>query len=60
MFATSFGLSNKFKTSFKTFWDLPADWTVTEAELGVPSFGSTFRSDLSTLPDVHTVVLVEE
>jgi acetone carboxylase alpha subunit len=53
MFATSFGLSVKFK-------DLPADWELPESELGVPSFGSTYRMDLSKLPDVRTVTLVEE
>ena len=60
MFATSFGLSTKFKDEFKSFWDLPADWELPESELGVPSFGSTYRMDLSKLPDVRTVVLVEE
>ena len=60
MFATSFGLSVKFKDEFKAFWDLPADWELPESELGVPSFGSTYRMDLSKLPDVRTVTLVEE
>ncbi len=60
MFATSFGLSVKFKNEFKAFWDLPADWELPESELGVPSFGSTYRMDLSKLPDVRTVTLVEE
>jgi acetone carboxylase alpha subunit len=60
MFATSFGLSVKFKDEFKSFWDLPADWELPESELGVPSFGSTYRMDLSKLPDVRTVTLVEE
>ena len=60
MFATSFDLSAKFKDEFKAFWDLPADWELPESELGVPSFGSKYRMDLSKLPDVRTVVLVEE
>ena len=60
MFATSFGLSLKFKNEFKAFWDLPADWELPESELGVPSFGSKYRMDLSKLPDVRTVTLVEE
>lgn len=60
MYATSFGLSEKFLNEFKTFWDLPEDWQLTEDELEVPSFGSRFRMDLSKLPDVKTVVLVEE
>ena len=60
MFATSFGLSRKFLDGFKQFWTLPDDWTLTEDELGVPSYGSTYRMDLSLLPDVKTVVLVDE
>ncbi len=60
MFATSFGLSQKFKDEFKAFWSLPPDWDLPESELGVPSFGSTCRMDLSKLPDVRTVTLVEE
>jgi acetone carboxylase alpha subunit len=60
MFATSFGLSEKFLDKFRTFWDLPADWNMTEAELDVPSYGSQYRMDLSLLPDVTTVVQVEE
>ena len=60
MFATSFGLSAKFKDEFKSFWDLPPDWELPESELGVPSFGSTYRMDLAKMPDVRTVTLVEE
>ncbi len=60
MFATSFDLSAKFKNEFKAFWNLPADWELPESELGVPSFGSEYRVDLSRLPDVRTVTLVEE
>ncbi|AOF81856.1 hydantoinase B/oxoprolinase family protein [Methyloversatilis sp. RAC08] len=60
MFATSFALSEKFKNEFKTFWNLPADWDVLETELGVPSYGSKFRMDLSLMPDVRTIVQVEE
>lgn len=60
MFATSFGLSAKFTDEFKEFWNLPADWTLTEEELDVPTYGSKHRMDLSLLPDVKTVVQVEE
>jgi len=60
MFATSFGLSEKFKAEFKQFWSLPAEWDLQEAELGIPSYGSKYRMDLSKLPDVRTIVLVEE
>ncbi|WP_298651634.1 hydantoinase B/oxoprolinase family protein [uncultured Tistrella sp.] len=60
MYATSFGLSGKFLDQFRSFWDLPADWTIEESELGIPSFGSKHRMDLSALPDVTTIRLVEE
>ncbi|AOJ04070.1 acetone carboxylase subunit alpha [Burkholderia mayonis] len=60
MFATSFGLSMQFEQRFRTFWDLPDSWTLTEDELDVPTYGSKFRMDLSKMPDVNTVVLVEE
>lgn len=60
MFATSFALSEKFTKQFKDFWSLPGDWMVTEEELGVPSYGAKHRMDLSLMPDVTTVVQVEE
>ncbi|MCK6375491.1 MAG: hydantoinase B/oxoprolinase family protein [Zoogloea sp.] len=60
MFATSFALSEKFTNQFKEFWSLPADWQLLEEELGVPSYGAKHRMDLSLLPDVTTVVQVEE
>jgi acetone carboxylase alpha subunit len=60
MYATSFGLSRKFLDEFRSFWTLPPEWTVDETELGVPSYGAKFRMDLSKLPDVHVVTLVEE
>jgi acetone carboxylase, alpha subunit len=60
MFSTSMALSAKFTKHFMTFWSLPADWTLPETELGVPSYGSKFRMDLSLMPDVRTVVQVEE
>ena len=60
MFATSFALSEKFTREFKTFWSLPADWQLLEEELGVPTYGSKHRMDLSLMPDVTTVVQVEE
>lgn len=60
MFSTSMALSEKFTKHFKSFWNLPADWELPESELGVPSYGSKFRMDLSLMPDVRTVVQVEE
>ncbi len=60
MFATSFGLSKKFEQQFRDFWNLPQSWALTEDELDVPTYGSKFRMDLSKMPDVKTVVLVEE
>ena len=60
MFATSFELSPKFLAEFKKFWNLPEGWDLKEADLGIHSYGSKYREDLSKLPDVHTVVLVEE
>ncbi len=60
MFATSFALSEKFTKQFKDFWSLPDDWQLLEEELGVPSYGAKHRMDLSLLPDVTTVVQVEE
>jgi acetone carboxylase alpha subunit len=59
MFATSFALSEKFTNDFKEFWSLPADWNLPESELGVSSFGSTYRMDLSQLPDVHKVKMLQ-
>ncbi|MGC0154261.1 hydantoinase B/oxoprolinase family protein [Chromobacterium vaccinii] len=60
MFATSFALSEKFARAFKAFWELPDDWWLPEEELGVPCYGARHRMDLSQLPDVATVVQVEE
>jgi len=60
MFATSFGLSEKFTKEFKDFWNLPASWELLEDELDVPTYGSKHRMDLSLLPDVKTVVQVDE
>ncbi len=60
MYATSFALSPKFLGEFKKFWRLPHDWNLTEAELDVPSHGSKYRMDLSKMPDVRTIVQVEE
>ena len=60
MFATSFSLSEKFTRQFKDFWSLPDDWELREEDLGVPTYGSKYRMDLSLLPDVTTVVQVEE
>ncbi|WP_434362639.1 hydantoinase B/oxoprolinase family protein [Parasalinivibrio latis] len=60
MYATSFGLSQKFLNQFKSFWELPDGWSLPEEELGVPSYGSKYRMDLSRMPDVSTITLVEE
>lgn len=60
MFATSFSLSEKFTKQFKDFWSLPDDWELREEDLGVPTYGSKYRMDLSLLPGVTTVVQVEE
>jgi acetone carboxylase alpha subunit len=60
MFASTFELSQPFLDKFRTFWDLPSDWLVTEKELGIPAFGSKHAMDLSQMPDVTTVVLVDE
>jgi acetone carboxylase alpha subunit len=60
MYATSFGLSGKFLDEFRSFWTLPPEWVIDENELGVPSYGSKFRMDLSKMPDVTVVTLVEE
>lgn len=60
MYATSFDLSPKFLNDFKTFWNLPKSWSVKEDELGVFTYGSKYRMDLSKLPDVRTVLLVDE
>ncbi len=60
MYASSFEISQPFLDKFRAFWDLPSDWLVTEKELGVPAFGAKHHMDLSQMPDVKTVVLVEE
>ncbi|MDO7809310.1 hydantoinase B/oxoprolinase family protein [Helicobacter pylori] len=60
MYATSFDLSPKFLNDFKTFWNLPKSWSMKEDELGVFTYGSKYRMDLSKLPDVRTVLLVDE
>jgi len=60
MFAASFKLSPKFLSQFKTFWELPKDWNLTEDEIGVVHYGSDYAMDVSELPDVKTVQFVEE
>lgn len=60
MFASSFGLSEKFLNEFRSFWDLPEDWIIEENSLDVPTYGAVYREDISALPDVHPVILVEE
>jgi acetone carboxylase alpha subunit len=57
MFATSFDLSDRFEREFRDFWTLPDGWELKEEELDMPTFGSTYRMDLSRLPDVHPVRL---
>jgi acetone carboxylase, alpha subunit len=39
MYASTFALSEKFYNEFKSFWNLPEDWKLTEEELGIPVFG---------------------
>ena len=60
MFAASFKLGPKFEQQFRDFWNLPETWVLTEEEIGIPTYGSTYSMDLSELPDVRTVQLVEE
>ncbi|OZA80587.1 MAG: acetone carboxylase subunit alpha, partial [Azorhizobium sp. 39-67-5] len=60
MFASSFKLGPKFFKDFQTFWDLPADWTLLEEEIGIPHYGSHYHMDVSELPDVKTVQFVEQ
>ncbi|MFH3480403.1 MULTISPECIES: hydantoinase B/oxoprolinase family protein [unclassified Xanthobacter] len=60
MFSASFKLGPKFEQHFRSFWTLPESWTLPEEEIGVPTYGSRYSMDLSELPDVHTVQLVEE
>lgn len=60
MFAASFKLGPKFLSDFKAFWELPADWSLTEDEIGIPHYGSHYSMDVSELPDVKTVQFVEE
>ncbi|MGE4482773.1 hydantoinase B/oxoprolinase family protein [Acidocella sp.] len=60
MFAASFKLGPRFAEEFKSFWTLPAEWQLTEDEIGVPTYGSKYSMDLSELPDVRTVQFVEE
>ncbi|MFG1294612.1 hydantoinase B/oxoprolinase family protein [Xanthobacter variabilis] len=60
MFSASFKLGPKFEKHFRSFWTLPESWTLPEEEIGVPTYGSRYSMDLSELPDVHTVQLVEE
>lgn len=60
MYATSFGLSEKFLNHFRQFWNLPSSWNLKEEELGVFTYGSKFRMDLSKMPGVKTVILADE
>ncbi|MBK1697298.1 hydantoinase B/oxoprolinase family protein [Rhodovibrio salinarum] len=60
MFASSFRLGPRFYQEFKTFWELPEDWQLVEEELDRPSYGAHYAMDISELPDVHPVQLVEE
>ncbi len=60
MFAASFKLGPKFEEQFRSFWNLPESWILTEEEIGVPTYGSRYSMDISELPDVHTVQFVEE
>ncbi|MFG1360978.1 hydantoinase B/oxoprolinase family protein [Xanthobacter pseudotagetidis] len=60
MFAASFKLGPRFEQQFRSFWDLPESWVLTEEEIGVPTYGSRYSMDISELPDVTTVQFVEE
>jgi len=60
MFASSFALSADFLAEFKSFWDLPEDWELTEESLGIPMFGAKHHMDLSELPDVNPVIMTEQ
>ncbi|WP_454918111.1 hydantoinase B/oxoprolinase family protein [Xanthobacter sediminis] len=60
MFSASFKLGPKFEREFRSFWNLPESWSLPEEEIGVPTYGSHYSMDLSELPDVKTVQLVEE
>jgi acetone carboxylase alpha subunit len=43
MYASSFSLSEKFLKEFRSFWNLPESWNVTEEELEVPTFGAKLK-----------------
>lgn len=60
MFAASFKLGPRFEKEFRSFWNLPESWILTEEEIGVPHYGSHYSMDVSELPDVKTVQFVEE
>lgn len=60
MFASSFKLGPRFEESFRKFWDLPDDWQLREEDIGIPHYGSDHQMDVSELPDVRVVQLVEE
>ena len=55
-----FALSEKFLAPSRPSGRPLADWQLLEDELGVPTYGSKHRMDLSLMPDVTTVVQVEE
>ncbi|HYG06475.1 MAG TPA: hydantoinase B/oxoprolinase family protein [Stenotrophomonas sp.] len=60
MYASSFHLGPRFEADFRRFWELPAEWQLREEDIGIPHYGSHHHMDLSELPDVHLVQLVEE
>ena len=60
MFAASFKLGPRFEQQFRSFWTLPEDWKLMEADLPIPSYGREYSMDISELPDVRTVQFVEE
>lgn len=45
MYASSFALSSRFDQEFRSFWNLPEDWELTEKELEqeMPIFGAKRR-----------------
>jgi acetone carboxylase alpha subunit len=60
MFASSFRLGPRFEQEFRDFWELPDDWQLSEDELERPTYGTNYAMDISELPDVRPVQLVEE
>jgi acetone carboxylase alpha subunit len=64
MYASSFASSAPFRNQFRSFWELPESWDLTEAEIVAErpayGYGATAREPLDVLPDVKRIVLTEE